>query len=67
MHFTCRVPLIIEVWHKDSMAGNVLIGVCSTSLASVLAADKMQVLSQVRIGEKKVSFYRNCGATSVVE
>jgi len=44
-----RVPLIIEVWHKDSMAGNVLIGVCSTSLASVLAADKMQVLSQGKV------------------
>ena len=44
----CRVPLIIEVWHKDNMAGNVLIGVSSASLATVLAADKVQVLSQVR-------------------
>lgn len=43
-----RVPLIIEVWHKDNMAGNVLIGVSSASLATVLAADKVQVLSQVR-------------------
>ena len=50
-HFSCRVPLVIEVWHKDSMAGNVLIGLCSASLVSVLAADKVQVLVQVRFGE----------------
>ena len=46
--FCCRVPVIIEVWHKDSMAGNVLIGVSSASLATVLTADKVQVLAQVR-------------------
>jgi len=49
-----RVPLIIEVWHKDNMAGNVLIGVSSASLATVLAADKVQVLSQA----KEVTGYR---------
>lgn len=48
LHSCYRVPLIIEVWHKDSMAGNVLIGVSSASLATVLTADKVQVLSQVR-------------------
>lgn len=47
--FYRRVPLVIEVWHKDSMAGNVMIGVSSMSLATVLAANKVQVLSQVRI------------------
>lgn len=47
-HSYFRVPLIIEVWHKDNMAGNVLIGVSSASLATVLAADKVQVLSQVK-------------------
>lgn len=50
-HLPCRVPLVIEVWHKDSMAGNVLIGLCSASLVSVLAADKVQALVQVRLGE----------------
>lgn len=49
-----RVPLIIEVWHKDSMAGNLLIGVSSMSLASVLSANKVQVLSQ----GKEVTGYR---------
>lgn len=49
-----RVPLIIEVWHKDNMAGNVLIGVSSASLATVLAADKVQVLTQA----KEVTGYR---------
>jgi len=49
-----RVPLVIEVWHKDNMAGNVLIGVSSASLATVLAADKVQVLSQA----KEVTGYR---------
>ena len=48
LRFYFRVPLIIEVWHKDNMAGNILIGVSSASLATVLAADKVQVLSQVR-------------------
>ena len=47
--FYRRVPLVIEVWHKDSMAGNVMIGVSSMSLATVLAANKVQVLSQVKI------------------
>ena len=48
LRFHFRVPLIIEVWHKDNMAGNILIGVSSASLATVLAAEKVQVLSQVR-------------------
>lgn len=39
---------MIEVWHKDSMAGN-LIGVSNMLLASVLSANKVQVLSQVRV------------------
>ena len=33
------------------MAGTVLIGMCSASLASVLAADKVQVLVQVMLGK----------------
>ena len=33
------------------MAGNVLIGICSASLATVLAADKIQVMTQVRCNE----------------
>ncbi|KAJ7339657.1 hypothetical protein OS493_006064 [Desmophyllum pertusum] len=49
-----RVPVIIEVWHKDSMAGNVLIGVSSASLATVLTAEKVQVLAQ----GKAVTGYR---------
>ena len=40
---------MIEVWHKDSMAGNLLIGVSNMLLASVLSANKVQVLSQVRV------------------
>ncbi|XP_068693226.1 centrosomal protein of 120 kDa-like isoform X1 [Montipora foliosa] len=44
-----RVPLVVEVWHKDNMAGNVLIGICSASLATVLAADKIQVMTQGRV------------------
>ena len=47
--FYNRVPLVIEVWHKDSMAGNLLIGVSNMLLASVLSANKVQVLSQVRV------------------
>lgn len=43
-----RIPLVVEVWHKDNMAGNVLIGVCTTSLATALAADKIPVVAQVR-------------------
>lgn len=59
-HSYFRVPLIIEVWHKDSMAGNVLIGVSSASLATVLAADKVQVLSQV----KKTLLFDTCFVSS---
>ena len=40
---------MIEVWHKDGMAGNLLIGVSNMLLASVLSANKVQVLSQVRV------------------
>ncbi|XP_015753947.1 PREDICTED: centrosomal protein of 120 kDa-like [Acropora digitifera] len=43
-----RIPLVVEVWHKDNMAGNVLIGVCTTSLATALAADKIPVVAQGR-------------------
>ena len=39
---------MIEVWHKDSMAGNVLIGVSTALLASVLSANKVEVLTQVK-------------------
>lgn len=44
-----RVPLVIEVWHKDSMAGNVLIGVSTALLASVLSANKVEVLTQGQV------------------
>ena len=40
---------MIEVWHKDSMAGNVLIGVSTALLASVLSANRVEVLTQVKI------------------
>ena len=42
---------MIEVWHKDSMAGNVLIGVSTALLASVLSANRVEVLTQVKICE----------------
>lgn len=60
LHSYFRVPLIIEVWHKDNMAGNVLIGASSASLATVLAADKVQVLSQV----KKTLLFDTCFVSS---
>ena len=40
---------MIEVWHKDNMAGNVLIGVSTALLASVLSANRVEVLTQVKI------------------
>ena len=37
------------------MAGNVLIGVCNTSLATALAADKIPVVAQVRQTQLKLA------------
>ncbi|KXJ28809.1 centrosomal protein of 120 kDa [Exaiptasia diaphana] len=34
-------PLIVEVWHRDQMAGNVLLGTATVNLGHILTADKM--------------------------
>lgn len=40
-YFYFRVFFIIEVWYKDNMVGNVLIGVLSVLLVIVLVVDKV--------------------------
>lgn len=41
LYFYFRVFFIIEVWYKDNMVGNVLIGVLSVLLVIVLVVDKV--------------------------
>ena len=39
-----RVPLIIEVWHRDPLTKDVLLGVASVTLAHVFAAKKLKAM-----------------------
>lgn len=37
-----RVPLVIEVWHRDPFTKDVMIGVATVTLAHVFAAKKLK-------------------------
>ena len=39
-----RVPLIIEIWHRDPLTKDVLLGVASVTLAHVFAAKKLKAM-----------------------
>lgn len=39
-----RLPLLVEVWHKDKSARDLLIGVASLHLSDVLTAEKTRFL-----------------------
>ncbi|XP_070542235.1 centrosomal protein of 120 kDa-like isoform X2 [Ptychodera flava] len=41
-----RIPLLIEVWHRDRMTQDVLLGIGRLSLAKILNADKARVASK---------------------
>ncbi|XP_072038302.1 centrosomal protein of 120 kDa-like isoform X3 [Amphiura filiformis] len=40
-----RVPLLVEVWHRDSYSKDVLLGIARVSLAGILQAEKARVAS----------------------
>ncbi|XP_064032907.1 centrosomal protein of 120 kDa [Pogoniulus pusillus] len=40
----CRLPLLVELWHKDKTAKDLLLGVARLQLSNVLASEKMRFL-----------------------
>eukprot|EP00795_Rhopilema_esculentum_P005989 gene5989-11355_t len=69
-----RIPLIVEVWHRDPTRKDALLGVCQIDLSSVFTADKVstqgnnyrQICSQVANIVTPDSFRRKVGLLHVV-
>ncbi|XP_077989016.1 centrosomal protein of 120 kDa-like [Glandiceps talaboti] len=41
-----RIPLLVEVWHRDKMTQDMLLGIARLSLSNILNADKARVASK---------------------
>ena len=39
----CRVPLLVEVWHRDKMIKDQLLGVARVPLSVILGADRARI------------------------
>lgn len=39
-----RIPLLVELWHKDKMSKDLLLGIARVQLSNVLSAEKTRFL-----------------------
>ncbi|KAK3728976.1 hypothetical protein QZH41_008720, partial [Actinostola sp. cb2023] len=47
-------PLVVEVWHRDQMAGNLLLGAATVTLGHILAVDRAKMLSGGVTGYRQI-------------
>lgn len=39
-----RIPLLVELWHKDKMSKDLLLGIARIQLSNILSAEKTRFL-----------------------
>ncbi|XP_032233962.1 centrosomal protein of 120 kDa isoform X2 [Nematostella vectensis] len=48
------IPLVVEVWHRDKMAGNVMLGSSIVPLGHILAADRARMVTGGVTGYRQI-------------